>query len=258
MVLVHGLIEHSGRYADVAGQLNRHGCAVYAIDLRGHGKSDGDRVWVRRFEHFVNDVELLVRRVADQHPGKPLFLLGHSMGGAIVALASLTRKPKVRGLVFSAPALKIGPRVYPILRHVAQVAGRLFPRVRVIKMTGNSISRDPHVVADFQQDPLVFHERLPNRTAAEILKAAHWLSAHLGSVEQPFLVMHGTGDCVTDPEGSRLLYERASSNDKEIKLYDGLYHDLWHEPEGNRVMADLIAWLAARQNSTTDAAKPRK
>jgi alpha-beta hydrolase superfamily lysophospholipase len=251
MVLVHGLVEHSGRYGDLAEELNRHGCAVYAMDLRGHGKSDGDRAWVHRFEQYVNDVDVMVRRVSTVHSSKPLFLFGQSMGGAIVAMFSLTRKPRVQGLVLSAPALKIGEGVYPVLRYAARIAGCLFPRVRVIKMTGNHISRDPEVAADFQRDPLVFHERLPNRTAAEILKAANWLTGHLGSVEQPFLVMHGTGDCVTDPEGSRLLYERARSSDKEIKLYDGLYHDLWHEPEGKQVTADLVAWIRARQNPAT-------
>jgi acylglycerol lipase len=108
------------------------------------------------------------------------------------------------------------------------------------------VSRDPQVVAGMKNDPLVFHGRFPARTGAEILRAASLLRSRLETIELPFLLMHGTADLVTDVAGSRELHARARSADKTLKLYEGLYHDLVHEPEKEQVMADLIEWLAAR------------
>jgi alpha-beta hydrolase superfamily lysophospholipase len=249
LILVHGIVEHSGRYGQMAAELNRRGCAVYGLDLRGHGESGGDRVWVRRFDEYLDDVELVIERVRRRHPGRPLFLFGQSMGGTIVTLLSVARNPDVRGLVLSVPALKVSDGVYPVLRRAAKLIGRLLPRLRIIRMTGQHISRDPRVVADFRSDPLVFNDRVPTRTVAEVLRVAGWLLERLEAVEHPFLVLHGTGDRVTDPEGSRRLHGRAKSTDKTIKLYQGLYHDLLHEPEADRVTADLAEWIEIRQAS---------
>jgi alpha-beta hydrolase superfamily lysophospholipase len=250
MILVHGLIEHSGRYGDVAAELNRHGCAVYGLDLRGHGRSGGRRICIRRFDEYLDDVEQMTDRVRRRHPGSPVFLFGHSMGGAIVAKLCVQRKIDVRGVILSAAALTIGDGVYPVLRHLAMAAGWLLPWVRIAKMTGSNLSRDEQVVLEFRDDPLVYHGRLPNRTAAEILRAAGWLMGRLERVSQPFLVLHGTGDRVTHWEGSRQLHDRSQSADKSIRLYDGLYHDLLHEPEKSQVVSDLAEWIGARQAST--------
>ncbi|HID77735.1 MAG TPA: alpha/beta hydrolase [Planctomycetaceae bacterium] len=246
MLLVHGIVEHSGRYSELARRLNEGGCGVYGLDLRGHGRSEGKRLWIERFEQYVEDVSGAVEWLRSRHPAQPVFLFGHSMGGAVVLRFSLTRRPDVQGLVLSAPALKLATGVYPLLRHLAAVAGRLAPRLGLVRMSGACLSRDPQVVADFRQDPLVFRGRVPNRTAAEVLRIARWLSANLDGVEQPFIVYHGTGDRVTAVEGSRQLYARAVATDKTLRLYDGLYHDLWHEPEWEQLAADLSGWIAAR------------
>jgi len=247
VLFVHGFTEHSGRYAELAETLNRHGYAVYAMDLPGHGWSDGEPVLIRSFDQYLADLELFFESVRRREPGKPLFLFGHSMGAAIVVLFSLGREGDLAGLVVSAGALRIGGRVFPILRHLAMVTSRLAPRLRIVTFGGKMLSRDPDVVADFDNDPLVFHGRFPVCSGAEILRAARRIQREMDAVRTPLLILHGTGDRVTDPAGSRLLYARAGSTDKTLKLYDGLYHDLFHEPEKDQVTADVIEWLDARR-----------
>lgn len=247
VVLVHGFLEHGGRHADVAAVLNRHGYAVYAIDLRGHGKSEGDRVFVKSFLEHLRDVELFLDHVRKQQPGRPRFLVGFSMGGTIAASLAARGLADVRGLVLAAPAVQIGGGVFPVLRLLAGVLGRLLPRLSLVRMGFRNMSRDPEVVAQVERDPLAFHGCFPARTGAEILAATRRLEDTMEAIELPLLILHGTGDLVTDVEGSRQLHARARSTDKTLKLYDGLYHDLFHEPEKERVVADLVEWLDARR-----------
>ena len=247
VVLLHGFIEHAGRYADLAAELNRAGYAVYAPDHRGHGRSEGDRVFVQLIDEYLADTRLYLQRVRRLEPDRPLFLLGHSLGGTIAALMAIEGKLEgdldVAGLVLSAPAVVVGAGVFPLLRRVARLLARWFPKMRVVRMGFSMISRDRQVVADFRSDPLVFHERFPIRTGAEILDAADRLRQGAQDIRLPLLVLQGTGDWVVDPNGGRQAYVKAGSADKTLKLYEGLYHDLFHEPEKGLVTADLIAWL---------------
>ncbi len=246
LVVVHGFTEHGGRYASLAEQLNRFGFAVYALDLRGHGQSDGPRVFVRSFDEYLADVELYLDRVRAQQPGKPLFLFGSSMGGTIAVWLAILGRAEVRGLVLCAPALAVGPRVFPWLRRLASFASAILPRLRLVRLGCAMISRDPQVVADFRNDPWVFHGRFPVRTGAELLRAMRQVQEKMENVSLPFLLLHGGGDVVADPQGSRDLVARAASADKTLKFYDGLYHDLLDEPEKEQVRGDLMAWLRER------------
>lgn len=243
VVVIHGINEHSGRYAQLAADLNRHGYAVYTMDLRGHGRSAGDRVLIRSFDEYLDDVEVLLERVAARQPGKPVFLFGHSMGGAIVATLGITRSPKVQGLILSAPAILIAGGVFPLLRRLAWLASAVWPTLRITRMGCRFISRDPAVVEAFRNDPLVFHGRFPVRTGAEILSAAKRIQTDAARLTLPLLIFHGTGDFVTDPQGSRLLAARARSDDKTLRLYEGFYHEVFSEPDRAQVVADLLAWL---------------
>lgn len=257
LVVVHGFTEHSGRYASLAGELNRWGCAVYALDLRGHGQSEGPRVFVRSFDEYLADVELYLDRVRARQPDKPLFLFGFSMGGTIVARLAVLGRAEVRGLILCGPALAVGPRVFPLLRRLASLMSAIFPKLRLVRLGCAMISRDPRVVAEFRADPLVFHGRFPVRTGAELLWAMQQIQKEMQSVSLPFLILHGGGDVAADPQGSRELYARAASTDKTFELYDGLYHDLLHEPEQEQVRGRLIAWLRQRVQATTGADEPR-
>ena len=246
VVIVHGFCEHGGRYGRLAEELERQGFAAHVGDLRGHGKSAGSRIAIRRFDDYLHDAERQLERARQQHPGRPVFLLGHSMGGAIVLWLAITRQPPVEGLIVSAPAVSVGDRVFPLLRRVAGVCSMVAPWLRLFRVGGGRISRDPAVVADFRADPLVFHGRFPVRTGAEILRIGGEIQRHAASLTLPVLLLHGTDDKVTDPVGSRLVYDRATSADKTLRLYPGLYHDLFHEPEHRQVTADVVGWLAQR------------
>jgi alpha-beta hydrolase superfamily lysophospholipase len=247
VVVVHGVTEHSGRYARLANDLNDRGYAVHAMDLRGHGRSAGERILVRRFDEHLDDVELFLERAATRQPDKPLFLFGHSMGGAIAGLFAATRQPHVRGVILSAPAVVVGGGVFPLLRQIAGLVSAVWPTLRLVHMGCGFISRDPAAVESFRNDPLVFHGGFPVRTGAEILRAATRLQTEAKHLTLPLLVLHGTGDKVTDVRGSRLLVARAGSPDKTLRLYPGLYHELLSEPERAQVLADLLAWLDGHQ-----------
>jgi alpha-beta hydrolase superfamily lysophospholipase len=246
VVIVHGVGEHGGRYAAVAEKFCRHGYAAYALDLRGHGNSAGDRVLVAAFAEYLDDLDSLLDRLATRHPDLPVYLLGHSMGGAVVTQLALRGRPEIRGLILSAAALRIAGNLFPLLRKLAGLFSRLMPRLRLVRLGSGRLSRDPQVIADFRSDPLVFHDRFPVRTGAEILQAAQAIQRRMESIELPLLILHGTGDFVTDPKGSWELYTRARSADRTLKLYQGLYHDLLHEPEWEQITDEIVAWLGER------------
>jgi len=244
--IVHGVCEHGGRYARLAGALVCGGFAVYAADLRGHGRSPGARIEIRAFNDYLDDQQRLLELICAAHPGKPLFLLGHSMGGAIVARLVQTRPAAVSGIVLSAPGIRVAGNLFPILRHLAWLVSQLWPRLRLVRIGSRNLSRDPAVVQDFRDDPLVYHGKFPARTGAEILATGQQILDAAATLRVPLLLLHGTGDRVTDPGGSQLLFDRAAAVDKSLKLYPGLYHDLFHEPEHPQITAEVLDWLTRR------------
>jgi acylglycerol lipase len=246
VAVIHGFTEYSGRYARLASDLNAHGHAVYSIDLRGHGRSAGARAWISAFDEYLDDVEALLKRVSERQAGKPLFLFGHSMGGLILAQFAIDRRPHAAGLIFSSPAILMGKKAFPILRRLAPWLGAVWPRMRLVRMGYRNISRDQKIVQEFGHDPLVFHGRFPVRTGMEILSAASDVRQRLEEIRLPLLVIHGTGDLAADAAGSRLLYARASSADKTLRLYDGMYHEVFSDPERQKAVDDLVEWLDAR------------
>jgi alpha-beta hydrolase superfamily lysophospholipase len=243
VVIVHGLKDYSDRYADFAVALARRGWAVHALDLRGHGDSEGDRVWVDRFDEYVDDLGRFMVRVEADDPGKPLFLFGHSMGGAIVTLYTLTQKPKLSGLITSGAALK---RDAPAgLVGVVKFFSVVAPKLAVFELDDSKFSRDASVVAAMKTDPLIYDGKAPARTAAEVIGAIDRIREASNTLSVPLLAMHGSADVVTPPDGSKELVEAAASKDKTFKSWDGLYHDLLHEPERQQVVDAVLAWLDA-------------
>lgn len=246
VIVVPGLSDHSARHARLAEELCGRGYGVYAMDLRGHGCSDGPRCYIGSFDEYLDDLDVLVDEVRCRESGKPLFLFGHSMGGLVVSAWAIARQPALAGLILSGPLLRVPDRIYPGLRHVAGLMSRLTPRWRLLRIDFSRISRDPQAVARFHADPLVFHGRLPVRTGAEILRAVRLVSEHRQRVRLPLLILHGAADELCDPEGSRELYQHAASSDKTLRLYEGLFHDVQHDPGEAQVRADLVDWLDQR------------
>jgi acylglycerol lipase len=246
LLLVHGLGEHSGRYMNVVNHFVELGYAVYGFDHVGHGKSDGVREFVGRFEDYTDTLTIYYNMVKGWQTGKPIFLLGHSMGGLIASCYLLDRQADFKGAVMSAPAIKVSDRISRATIAMGKILSVLAPKAGVLALDANGISRDPEVVGAYVNDPLVFHGKTPARSAAELLKAMLRVTAEVHKISLPFIVVQGGEDKLVDPAGARLLYEKAASKDKTIKVYEGLYHELFNEPERARVLKDLETWLAAR------------
>jgi alpha-beta hydrolase superfamily lysophospholipase len=242
-VIVHGLAEYGGRYSDFAHRISTIGFQTVAMDLRGHGKSPGKRAYVFDIHQFVNDVARLVDKVKSESPQLPVFLFGQSMGGAIAALYAVQHQQKIAGLILFSAALKIHDNFSPILQKLSGFIAAVMPTLPTLKLDSNLISRDPTVVQAYANDPLVYHGGTLAKTGAEIIKATREIQQHAGQLRLPLYIAHGTGDKITDPEGSRIIYERAASTDKTLKLYPNLYHELHNEPEKEQVFSDLLAWL---------------
>jgi acylglycerol lipase len=246
VVITHGFIEHGGRYQLIAEALFACGFAVSVTDLRGHGRSGGEKCWVRSFDDYLDDLDCLFDRVYRRTNNKPLFLLGHSLGGLIAVLWCIRRQPTLRGLILSGPALELPDRLFPWLRHVAKIGSVLFPRLRLVRLGCRNISRDEAVVRQFRDDPLVFHGRFPVRTGAEIMRAGGIARQRFHEVRAPLLILHGTADGVATVEASRALHKQAESSDKQLLLYEGLYHEVLNEPEREQVLSEMIRWIEAR------------
>ncbi|MGF6759646.1 lysophospholipase [Paraburkholderia sp. GAS42] len=248
VALVHGLAEHAGRYAALARALNAADIELVAIDLRGHGIAPGARVWVDRFDDYLDDTDALLH--AASRNGTPLFLMGHSMGGAIAALHTIERAagngPKLRGLILSSPALAAGRDVPRWMITLSHVISRVWPRFPAMKIDASLLSRDPAIVEANRNDPLVHHAAVPARTGAEILDAMARIERGRASLRLPLLVWHGTADKLTEPHGSRDFGTHAGSPDKTLTFYDDSYHETMNDLDRERVIGALIEWILAR------------
>jgi acylglycerol lipase len=244
VAIVHGLKDHSARYGAFAERLVARGFAVHAFDLRGHARSEGPRAWVDAFDDYLGDLDAFVRCIRGREGAAPLFVYGHGMGGSIATLWQLESRACVSGLILSGAALQPGPT--PAEARATRLLSALAPRARILQLDVRRSSRDRGTVEDSLRDTLVSQPPAPARTAKELLDAMERIDARAPELAAPLLVMHGTADVVNSPEGSRRLVARARSLDKQLHLYDGLAHDLLHEPEKARVVRDASEWLVER------------
>lgn len=243
VAMAHGASEHSGRYAWTGQQLANRGYALYALDHRGHGRSSGPRALIDRMDNAVEDLGRLIHLAAGEHPaaGRP-YLFGHSMGGCI-ALAYATRQQEtIEGLILSSPVAVLDA-ASPVTRMAGALLSAIAPKIGVFAIDSTAVSRDPQVVRDYDADPLNYHGKLPARTVAELAGEVNRFPESVKRLELPLLVLVGTADRLVPPAGSDMVYELASSPDKTIEHYGGLYHEILNEPERDRVVADMIAWL---------------
>jgi acylglycerol lipase len=240
--IVHGYAEHSGRYDWTGRQLAARGHAVEAVDLRGHGRSTGERVMVNSYTDYHDDVDRFLDRVRARHPGKKVFLFGHSMGGGVVASYVVAKKPALDGFVISGAGIAPRRSAAAEVRPAAPPAPAAAPR----PLPADTISRDPAVVAAYENDPLVFRGIATAGRAAAFGASRELVQNGIGNVTLPLLVLHGTGDKLANYRNGIELYARIGSPDRTLKLYEGLYHEVLNEPEKDTVMADLIEWLDAR------------
>jgi acylglycerol lipase len=251
LLVVPGFNGHSGYYEYTGERLGAIGYAVYAIDLRGRGRSDGDRFFVEDFADYVSDVARLAEHVKEREAGAPLFLLGHSAGGVVACLYALDRQRELAGLISESFAHELPAPDFAL----AAIKGlsHLAPHARVLRLKNADFSRDPEAVAAMDSDPLIEGESQPTRTLAALVRADETLRHRFAELTLPLLVLHGTADKAAKPSGSRHLFEQAGSADKDLKLYEGGYHDLLADLERERVLGDIAAWMDAH----LPAAEPR-
>lgn len=251
VVVAHGLGEHGGRYAAVAERLAGIGCAAYAIDHRGHGRSSGGpSAYIERLALAVADFDRLVDLALREQRQRPVFVLGHSMGALIGLSHAIKHRGKLAGLVVSAPALVLGGASAWSAALVKLVAG-FAPKRGLRSLDPALLTRDETARAGYVADPLVCHAKLPARTVAEIIKFGEIAPALLPALDLPLLALHGSDDALASPAGSEQLMQLAGSRDKTLKRYEGLRHKLFDElpADRERVLADLLAWLEPRIDS---------
>ncbi|MGA3093934.1 MAG: lysophospholipase [Dehalococcoidales bacterium] len=247
LLLVHGLAEHSGRYLNLVNELVPAGFLVCALDHRGYGRSEGRRCYVKRFDDYVEDLNTYINIVREAYPDIKIFMVGHSLGGTIATAFAEAHQEKLAGLILSAPALKAGSSITRRDKLLARIASRLAPTAGVSSLDATSISKDPAVVKAYVSDPLVYTGKISARLGAEILKAIEkTIPPLMQTIKLPILIMQGAEDRLSNPEGSKLIFEGVSSSDKTLKRYDGLFHEIFNEPERAIVFADMRQWLAAR------------
>ena len=241
LLICHGMGEHSGRYATVVDALVPDGWAVYGLDHRGHGRSGGVRVHLRHYADFLADLDTFRRMVATRNETRP-FLLGHSMGGQIALAYALDHQDELAGLVLSAPALQ-APPVPRAVRAVATALARVTPRLRRAVVDVTTISHDEAVVTDYRTDALVHQGHPTIALSLALAEQMTLLPARVRDLRLPLLVQHGTDDRICPPDGSRALAESVGTDDLTVRWYDGLWHEIYHEPEREQPLTDLREWL---------------
>jgi acylglycerol lipase len=243
VVICHGFNSHGGQYLNVAEAFAAAGLSVYALDLRGRGKSEGERFFVSDVDEYVSDVAAVVKVAKGREPGLPVFLLGHSAGGVVSCCYAVDHQVELAGLICESFAYRVpAPGVALAL---LKVVSRFAPRLKTLKLKNRDFSRIPSVVQRLESDPLTANEQQPAMTMAAMIRANESLDHDLHLIHIPVLILHGTADKATLPAGSQRFYDRAETSDKNLKLYEGHFHDLLQDTGQELVMADILAWIDA-------------
>jgi alpha-beta hydrolase superfamily lysophospholipase len=246
--IVHGAGEHGGRYPRLVAQLADRGHAVYALDLRGHGRSEGPRATVRRFSDYLDDVNAFVALLRRKHRGAPLFVAGYSLGGLVVASYALGDQDRLAGVVLAGPALGPGSGVSGVQMSLARSLSALVPRLRLLRLDPAAMLQAPAAIRSYRDDPLIYHGRFDARVLGEFATAIRRLQERADAVTLPVLVVHGADDRLADPIASRRLLAQCGSRDKTMRIYAGTRHDLFNEPLGDRVASDVATWIDAQRS----------
>ena len=243
--VVHGLGEHAGRYDRFAHGMATHGMSTYALDLRGHGKSPGQRGHVDSWSQWTDDVSAFVRHVESMDGGE-VVPVGHSFGGATVLSTVLAGKLRnSTRFIVSSPALKMKVSVPGWKISLGNVASKVMPRFALDSPAhGPHLSRIPEVVEAYDSDPLV-HSKVSSRLYTEWVVATKHILDHAGEIKIPFLILAGTEDRLIDPEGSQELHAKAPSM-SELRLLEGRYHEPFNDRDNEEVFTLIANWLAKR------------
>jgi alpha-beta hydrolase superfamily lysophospholipase len=246
--LVHGLGEHSGRYAHWAALLNKAGYSVLAFDLRGHGKSQGKKGHAPSFAAYMKDIHLLLGDAESRFPGLLCFLYGHSLGGVLVSNYVLREKPQLAGVIITSPGFRTALEQQKVKIVMAKIMGSLLPELSMpTGLDPNAISRDPDVINKYINDPLV-HGIATAAMAKNTFNAISWAFENASEWSLPLLLMHGEKDQIAYVQGSREFASKVKG-DCTLKIWPGLFHEIHNEPEKEQVFEYLRQWLDNHSHS---------
>ncbi len=246
VALAHGYGEHARRYDHVAQRFGEAGLATYALDHRGHGRAGGKRVRVRDMKEYVSDYRTLVSIATAENPGATRIVLGHSMGGGIAFAYGVQYPGEYDLMVLSGPAIAAHTGVSKAKALIGKAVGSILPDLPIESIDADLVSRDPVVVADYKADPLVYRGKIPAGIGKALLLVGESMPERAPGITAPLLVVHGEDDQLVSAEGSRHLVECVGSTDCELKVYPELYHEVFNEPERDRVLDDVVSWIQAR------------
>jgi acylglycerol lipase len=247
LFIVHGVGEYCGRYTNVVNHFVPLGYAVYGLDHIGHGKSGGPRELIKQFEDFTEPLTQYYQRVKGWHPGKPIFIYGHSLGALITLFYLLDHQEEFKGAIISAPPVKIPDNISPLTITIGKILATVAPRAGLLGLDTSSLSHDQSVVTAYNTDPLVFHGKITASISAGMLKAMLRVNEEALKISLPVFILQGCEDRIVDTTGAKLLYDKVGSKDKTLKMYDNLYHEVHNEPERIVMFNDLQTWLSQRE-----------
>ena len=245
LINLHGLGDHSGLYPSIAAHFPARGFAVYAYDMRGNGRSPGQRAYLESWDDYRGDLHAFVAKVREWEPGLPVFVLGHSLGALVVLDYALHFPTGLSGVIAAAPPLgKVGvPR---LLMALGRVMSRIWPRFSLeVAMDLSGLARDPSVIQTVLADPL-FHRRGTARLSTEVTAAIARVQARAGDLAVPLLIVHGSADRMVPPDGSREFFQKVRYPVREFREYPGAYHGLFADWDQGQVLADVEHWLNLR------------
>jgi len=246
ILIAHGFGEHSGRYGALTDHLVSHNYCVTAYDHRGHGLSDGLPGHVESFSEYDEDLAKIISSVRSRSQAKPLFLIGHSMGGLIALRYAARKSGTLTGAIITAPLIEVAVPVPAHKLMIARVGARMNPRWRLSnEINPANLSRDPEVGRAYAADPLV-NRKVSAKWFAEATRAMQEVAEWAPQIKTPVLVMHGTDDRLASVDATKRMFERIESPDKELVIYPGFYHELFNEPEKQEVFERVMEWLDKR------------
>ncbi|MFA0815938.1 MAG: lysophospholipase [Anaerofustis sp.] len=243
IVIVHGLGEHSGRYAYLTERMNESQYNVFRFDLRGHGKSEGESAFLNDYHDYIKDLQTTIDHSKSVSPDKKTYLLGHSMGGFISALYGMITQDGVDGIILSGAATQTPKQAQGMMGTLVKIMGTVVPKAAMSNDLGKVVSRDPAVVQAYLNDPLNKKKITFALYNEFLIKGIGYVKSHLADFRYPTLILHGENDLIVDPHASQILYDSICSYDKTLKLFPGLYHEIFNEPERDNVIEIVLNWL---------------
>lgn len=244
IILVHGYAEYIDRYDHVIDYLVSQDFEVLAYDQRSHGRSEGKQAYIEKQDLLADDLHAIYQMYAQ---GKTTFLLSHSMGGLVVS-DYLIRYPEdaIRGAIFTAPAIQVPADLSPLLQKMSGIIASILPRLKTVKLDISRLTRDNEVLEKYLNDPYVYTDGTYAKTGSEILAKQKGIKSFFPKVKIPIVIYQGTADNLADPEGTKGFFEALGSEDKELRMLEGWYHEILNEPDHHQIFDSINSWISER------------